>query len=225
MAETLWFVEQLRRAFKGRMMNINVVTMPGGKALSTQEVSDTVFGAPFNEPLIHQVVTAVLAGARAGTHAQKTRTQVRGGGIKPWKQKGSGRARAGSIRSPLWRGGGKIFAAVPANYSQKVNKKMYRGALRSILSELIRQERLVVVADLDADTPKTADLVKRLKDFGQDKVLLISGEVSENLFLASRNLIKVDVLDVEAIDPVSLVGFDKIVVSVPAIKHLQERLA
>lgn len=225
MAETLWFVEQLRRAFKGRMMNINVVTMPGGKALSTQEVSDTVFGAPFNEPLIHQVVTAVLAGARAGTHAQKTRTQVRGGGIKPWKQKGSGRARAGSIRSPLWRGGGKIFAAVPANYSQKVNKKMYRGALRSILSELIRQERLVVVADLDADTPKTADLVKRLKDFGQDKVLLISGEVSENLFLASRNLIKVDVLDVEAIDPVSLVGFDKIVVSVSAIKHLQERLA
>ncbi len=207
------------------MMDINVVTMPGGKALSTQQVSDAVFGVEFNEPLIHQVVTAVLAGARSGTHAQKTRTQVRGGGIKPWKQKGSGRARAGSIRSPLWRGGGKTFAAVPANYSQKINKKMYRGALRSIFSELIRQERLVVVAEFASETPKTAALVKQLIDFGQDKVLLISNEISENLFLASRNLIRVDVLDVEAVDPVSLVGFDKIVATVSAIKYLEERLA
>lgn len=206
-------------------MNINVVTMPGGNAVSTHQASETVFGAVYNEPLIHQVVTAVLAGARSGTHAQKTRTQVRGGGIKPWKQKGSGRARAGSIRSPLWRGGGKIFAAVPASYAQKVNKKMYRGALRSILSELLRQGRLVVVEELSSETPKTSELVKKLKDFGNEKVLLISSEVGENLFLASRNLINVDVLDVDAIDPVSLVGFDKVVFSVSAMKQLEERLA
>lgn len=206
-------------------MNINVVTMPGGNAVSTHQASEAVFGAVYNEPLIHQVVTAVLAGARSGTHAQKTRTQVRGGGIKPWKQKGSGRARAGSIRSPLWRGGGKIFAAVPASYAQKVNKKMYRGALRSILSELLRQGRLVVVEELSSETPKTSELVKKLKDFGKEKVLLISSEVGENLFLASRNLINVDVLDVDAIDPVSLVGFDKVVFSVSAMKQLEERLA
>lgn len=188
-------------------------------------VSETAFGGDFNESLVHQVVTAYMAGGRAGTKAQKTRAQVSGGGAKPWKQKGSGRARAGSIRSPIWRGGGKSFAAVPRDHSQKVNRKMYRGAIRAILSELVRQERLVIVEDFALDAPKTKQLVGKLKELGLENVLIVTQDVSENLYLAARNLHQVDVRDVQALDPVSLIGFDKVLMSVPAIRSVEEWLA
>lgn len=189
------------------------------------QVSDVAFGRDFNEALVHQVVVAVMAGARAGTKAQKTRTDVSGGGIKPWKQKGSGRARAGSIRSPIWRGGGKVFAAVPRDHSQKVNKKMYRGAMQSILSELVRQDRLVVVEDFGVSAPKTKELVGKLKGLNLDNVLIVGGEVDENLYLAARNLANVDVRDVHALDPVSLVRFEKVLMTVAAVKQVEEWLA
>jgi len=188
------------------------------------EVAESAFGAKFNEALIHQVVTAYLAGSRAGTKAQKNRAAVRGGGAKPWAQKGTGRARAGTIRSPIWVGGGRTFAAQPRDHSQKVNKKMYRAALRSMLSELIRQDRLVVVESLEIEAPKTKLLVKQLSDYGLDNVLIISTEVGENLYLASRNLHKVDVRDVEAVDPVSLIAYDKVMVTVDAVKKFEEML-
>ena len=188
-------------------------------------VSETAFGGDFNESLVHQVVTAYLAAGRAGTKAQKTRAMVSGGGSKPWKQKGSGRARAGSIRSPLWRGGGKSFAAVPRDHSQKVNRKMYRGAIRAILSELVRQERLVIVEDFALEGPKTKSLVGKLKELGLENVLIVTQDVSENLYLAARNLHQVDVRDVQALDPVSLIGFDKVLMSVPAIRSVEEWLA
>ncbi len=191
---------------------------------STVQVSDTAFGKEFNEGLIHQVVTAYLAGARAGTRAQKTRRQVSGGGAKPWRQKGTGRARAGSIRSPLWRGGGKTFAAVPQDHSQKVNRKMFRAAMRSIMSELARQDRLVVVEEFSVDSPKTKGLLAKLADFGQGRTLIVSEAADENLYLAARNLHTVDVTDVAGIDPVSLVGADKVVVTVDAIKKIEEWL-
>ena len=188
-------------------------------------VSETAFGGDFNESLVHQVVTAYLAGGRAGTKAQKTRAMVSGGGKKPWKQKGTGQARAGSIRSPLWRGGGKTHAAVPRDFSQKVNRKMYRGAIRAILSELVRQERLVIVEDFALDGPKTKMLVGKLKELGLENVLIVTQDVSENLYLAARNLHQVDVRDVQALDPVSLIGFDKVLMSVPAIRSVEEWLA
>ena len=188
-------------------------------------VSETAFGGDFNESLVHQVVTAYLAGGRAGTKAQKTRAMVSGGGSKPWKQKGSGRARAGSIRSPLWRGGGKSFAAAPRDHSQKGNRKMYRGAIRAILSELVRQERLVIVEDFALEGPKTKSLVGKLKELGLENVLIVTQDVSENLYLAARNLHQVDVRDVQALDPVSLIGFDKVLMSVPAIRSVEEWLA
>ncbi|MEX0901106.1 MAG: 50S ribosomal protein L4 [Gammaproteobacteria bacterium] len=188
-------------------------------------VSETAFGGDFNESLVHQVVTAYMAGGRAGTKAQKTRAQVSGGGAKPWKQKGSGRARAGSIRSPIWRGGGRSFAAVPRDHSQKVNRKMYRGAIRAILGELVRQERLVIVEDFALDAPKTKQLVGKLKELGLENVLIVTQDVSENLYLAARNLHQVDVRDVQALDPVSLIGFDKVLMSVPAIRSVEEWLA
>lgn len=188
-------------------------------------VSETAFGGDFNESLVHQVVTAYMAGGRAGTKAQKTRAQVSGGGAKPWNQKGSGRARAGSIRSPIWRGGGATFAAVPRDHSQKVNRKMYRGAIRAILGELVRQERLVIVEDFALDAPKTKQLVGKLKELGLENVLIITQDVSENLYLAARNLHQVDVRDVQALDPVSLIGFDKVLMSVPAIRSVEEWLA
>src|SRR5690606_2111976 len=189
------------------------------------QVSDVAFGKDFNEALVHQVVTAVRAAARAGTKAQKTRSAVSGGGIKPWKQKGSGRARAGSIRSPLWRGGGKVFAAVPRDHSQKVNKKMYRGAMQSILSELVRQDRLVVVEDFNVSAPRTKELAGKLKELKLDNVLSVRDEVDENLYLAARNLMNVDVRDVHALDPVSLVRFEKVLMTVAAVKQVEEWLA
>lgn len=197
------------------------ISLTTGGAL---EVSEVAFGREFNEPLVHQVVVAYMAAARAGTRAQKNRSAVSGGGKKPWKQKGSGRARAGTIRSPLWRKGGVTFAAQPQDYTQKVNKKMYRGAIQSILSELVRQERLVVVEEFGVEAPKTKELVSKLKDLNAKEALIVTDSVDENLFLASRNLHKVDVRDVDGIDPVSLIGFDKVVMTVAAVKKIEEKL-
>ena len=188
------------------------------------QVSDAVFGRDFNEDLVHQVVTAYLAAGRQGTKAQKNRAAVSGGGKKPWRQKGTGRARAGTIRGPIWRGGGVTFAAKPQDYSQKVNKKMYRAAVQTILSELARQERLVVVESLLLAEPKTKLLVEQLSGLGAKEALIITEEVNTNLFLASRNLINVNVCDVAAIDPVSLVAYDKVVVTVAALKKFEEVL-
>lgn len=189
------------------------------------DVSEKVFDAKYNEPLIHQVVTAYLAGARAGTKAQKNRAAVAGGGAKPWRQKGTGRARAGTISSPIWRSGGVTFAAQPRNYEQKVNKKMYRGAIRSILSELNRTDRLVVVENIAVDAPKTKQLVQKLADLDVKDVLIVVKEFDENLFLAARNLYKVDAVDAESVDPVSLIKYEKVVMSVEALKQIEERLA
>lgn len=205
-------------------MQLSLIS-PGKKnAQAFVEVSDATFGREFNEALVHQVVTAYMAGGRAGTHAQKTRAQVRGGGAKPWNQKGSGRARAGTIRSPIWRKGGVTFAAVTQDYSQKVNKQMYRGAMRSILSELIRQGRLVIAEEFTVNSHKTKDLINQLAALDLHDVLIINHDVNENLYLAARNLFKVDVRDVEGIDPVSLIKYEKVLMTVPAIKQLEEML-
>ena len=194
-------------------------------ATGAVEVSEATFGREFNEALVHQVVTAYAAGARQGSKAQKTRSEVSGGGKKPWRQKGTGRARAGTIRSPIWRSGGVTFAAKPQDHSQKVNKKMYRGAIQSILSELVRQERFVVVENFELETPKTKALAAKLNEMELKDVLIITEEVSENLFLSARNLYKVDVRDAATIDPVSLIAFDKVVVTAGAVKQIEEMLA
>ena len=200
------------------------VLKPGNAAAGTVSVSDVAFAREYNEDLVHQVVTAYMAGARQGTRAQKNRAAVRGGGKKPWRQKGTGRARAGTIRSPIWRSGGVTFAAQPQDHSQKVNRKMYRAALRSIISELARQDRLIVVESLDLEAPKTKLLVQQLGEYGLDNVLIVSAEVGENLYLAARNLHQVDVRDVDGIDPVSLIGHDKVIVTVDAVKKFEEML-
>ncbi|NIR29812.1 MAG: 50S ribosomal protein L4 [Gammaproteobacteria bacterium] len=199
---------------------------PGkGKAAGKIEVSDAAFGREFNEALVHQVVTAFLAARRSGTKAQRGRAEVSGGGTKPWRQKGTGRARAGSIRSPLWRGGGKTFAARPRDYSQKVNKKMYRGAMRSILSELARQDRLVVIERFGVESPKTKELLGLLVGLALEDVLIVTDAFDENLALAARNLPKVDVRELHEIDPASLIAYEKVLVTAEAIKQLDERLA
>jgi large subunit ribosomal protein L4 len=195
------------------------------KGADALTVSETTFGRDFNEALVHQVVVAYAAGARQGTRAQKTRSEVSGGGAKPWRQKGTGRARAGTIRSPIWRSGGVTFAAKPQDHSQKVNKKMYRGAMKSILSELVRQERLVVVDNFSVEAPKTKELIAKLKELELNDVLIVTSEVDENLFLAARNLYKVDARDVAAIDPVSLIAFDKVLITAAAVKQVEEMLA
>jgi large subunit ribosomal protein L4 len=200
------------------------IVKPGNTDAGKVSVSDVAFAREFNEDLVHQVVTAYMAGARQGTSAQKNRSDVRGGGKKPWRQKGTGRARAGTIRSPIWRGGGVTFAGRQQDHSQKVNRKMYRAALRSIMSELARQDRLVVVESMELGEPKTKLLVKQLADYGLDNVLIIGAEVSENLYLAARNLHKVDVRDVDAVDPVSLIAYDKVMVTVDAVKKFEEML-
>ena len=205
-------------------MDLNVQSVSGGDA-QTLEVSGDVFGAEFKESLVHQVVTAYMAGSRSGTRAQKTRSEVRGGGAKPWRQKGTGRARAGTIRSPIWRTGGVTFAAKPQNYEQKVNRKMYRGALRSILSELLRQERLITVDSFTVEQPKTKELVGKLNALNLDDVLIVVEQAEENLCLAARNLYRVDVREVHEIDPVSLVGFEKVLITAAAAKQLEERLS
>ncbi len=189
------------------------------------DVAEAAFGVEFNEALVHQVVTAYLADARAGTKAQKNRAAARGGGAKPWRQKGTGRARAGTIRSPIWVGGGRTFAAKPRNYSQKVNKKMYRAALRSVLSELVRQNRLVVVESLDLEAPKTKLLAAYLKGLGLDNVLILNEAFDEKMFLAARNLPNVGICDASSIDPVVLIRFEKVLITLPALKLIEERLS
>jgi len=189
------------------------------------DVAEAAFGAEFNEALVHQVVTAYLAGSRAGTKKQKNRAAARGGGAKPWRQKGTGRARAGTIRSPIWVGGGRTFAAKPRDYSQKVNKKMYRAAMRSMLSELIRQDRLVVVESLQIDAPKTKLLASKLKELELDSVLILNEAFDENLYLAARNLPDVGICDVAAMDPVVLIRFDKVLITLPGLKLIEERLS
>ncbi|MDO8271916.1 MAG: 50S ribosomal protein L4 [Gammaproteobacteria bacterium] len=188
-------------------------------------ISDDAFAREFNETLVHQTVTTYLAGARQGTVQQKTRSDVSGGGRKPWRQKGTGRARAGTIRSPLWRTGGVTFAARPQDHSKKLNKKMYRGAMACIMSELIRQGRLLVVDDFVVSSHKTKDLIAKLNEFALDNVLIVAEDIAENLFLAARNLHKVDVLDAAGLDPVSLIGFDKVLITVPALKKVEEMLS
>ena len=200
-------------------MDLNV---QGG---SNIQVSDVVFGADYKEALVHQVVVAYMAGARYGTKAQKNRAAVSGGGAKPFRQKGTGRARQGTIRSPIMRSGGVTFAAQPRSYEQKVNRKMYQGALRSILSELVRQDRLVVVDSIGLSVPKTKGLVAKLAELGANDALIITESFDENLMLASRNLYRIDARSLNDIDPVSLVGFEKVVITAAALKALEEKLA
>ena len=206
-------------------MELNLA-LPGKKTgKETVSLSDESFGKAYNEPLVHQTVVTYMAGARQGSVKQKTRSEVRGGGSKPWRQKGTGRARAGTIRSPIWRGGGVTFAARPEDHSKKLNKKMYRGAMQCILSELIRQDRLLAVNEFALESHKTQALVNKLKEFELDNVLIISDQVEKNLYLAARNLHKVDVLDVAGLDPVSLIGFDNVLITVSALKKVEEMLA
>jgi len=204
-------------------MELSIVS-PGNVAGGTVKVSEAAFAREYNEDLVHQVVTAYLAAARQGTKAQKTRAEVRGGGKKPWRQKGTGRARAGTIRSPIWVGGGRAFAASPRDFAQKVNRKMYRAAMCTILSELARTERLLVVDALVIDEPKTKLLTQKLAAYSLESVLIVTDELDVNLYLAARNIPKVDVVDVAAVDPVSLVSFDKVVVTVAALKKFEEML-
>jgi large subunit ribosomal protein L4 len=191
---------------------------------SDLEVSEATFGQKFNETLVHQVVTAYRAAGRAGTKAQKSRAEVRGGGKKPWAQKGTGQARAGSSRSPIWVGGGRTFAAKPRDFAQKVNRKMYRGAIRSMLSELARTERLVVTDSIPLEAPKTRLLANQLKSWSLEKVLIVVEATDEKLYLASRNLPHVEVLEATALNPLSLASYDKVLMTVAAVKRIEERL-
>ena len=188
-------------------------------------VSDENFAQEFREALVHQVVTACMAATRSGNAQQKNRSAVSGGGVKPWRQKGTGRARAGTIRSPIWRGGGKVFPSMPRDYAQKINRKMYRAAMRSILSELVRQDRLVAIESFGVEAPKTRELAAKLAELDLDNVLIISDDPDDNLYLAARNLPQVAVCDAASADPVSLIGFEKVLVTTAALKLLEERLA
>ena len=201
-------------------MNLDIIGAKNGV-----DVSDTAFGREFNEALVHQVVVSYMAGARQGTKAQKTRSEVNGGGRKPFRQKGTGRARAGTIRSPIWRGGGVTFAAKPRDHSKKVNKKMYHGAMQAILSELVRQERLMVVEDFAIEEPKTKAFSAKLKELELTNVLIVVEEVDENLYLGCRNIHNVDVIDVQGVNPVNLIGFKKVLFTVGALKKAEELFA
>jgi large subunit ribosomal protein L4 len=203
-----------------------LVAAPGGTGHAKIDVSATTFGREFNEPLVHQVITAYMNGGRSGTRAQKTRAEVRGGGIKPWAQKGTGRARAGTSRSPLWRSGGIIFAAKPQDFSQKVNRKMYRGAMSSILSELVRLKRFLVVKgnEITIEAPKTKDLLNRLASYGVTEALVVVKDWDTNLYLAARNLSKVEVCEVNKLDPVSLVKYQNVIFTEDAVRQLEEVL-
>ena len=199
-------------------MNLNTVS---GSAV---ELSEVAFGREFNVALVHQVGTAYSAGGHQGSKAQKSRADVSGGGRKPFRQKGTGRARAGSIRSPIWVGGGKTFAARPQDWSQKVNRKMYRGAMQCIMAELVRQDRLILVDEFAVAAPKTKELLAKLNDLNATRALIVTDAVDENLYLAARNIPHVDVVDAAAIDPVSLIAFDKVVMSVAAAKKIEVEL-
>ena len=205
-------------------MEIAVSKIDGTKA-SPIMIDDAIFAKPFREPLVHQVLTAYLAGNRSGSSNQKNRSDVRGGGSKPWRQKGTGRARAGTTRSPIWRGGGRAFPATPRSYAQKVNRKMYRGAIRSILSELIRQDRLSVFEEIVLESPKTrvlADLLARLEINGE--ILIVTSSYSHDLTIAARNLCNVDVLEAKTLNPVGLVASDTVLISAEALRNLESTL-
>ena len=203
-------------------MELVISTSAGGK--ETVNVAEATFARPFNQGLVHQAVVAYRAASRGGSKAQKNRSAVSGGGKKPWRQKGTGRARAGTIRSPIWRGGGVTFAAQPRDYAQKLNKKMYRAALSCILSELIRQDRLVVLKSLSLDAPKTKKLLQELAGYDITEALIVTDEVDNNLYLSARNTQKVGVVDVDGVNPVSLIGFDRVVFTLSALKKIEERL-
>ncbi len=207
-------------------MELSLTTATGKASTKKVEVSDATFGREFNESLVHQAVVAYMATGRQGSKAQKSRSEVSGGGKKPFRQKGTGRARAGTIRSPIWRTGGVTFAAKPRDYSQKLNKKMYAGAMKSILSELVRQDRLILVDDFDMKTPKTKELFSKLQGLGViSNVLLVVNDLSEALFMSARNLPHLGICDVSVIDPVNLLRFEKVVMTVSAVKQIEEKLS
>lgn len=206
-------------------MEIKLLDLSGKNSTSTIDVSDEIFTKKFNQDLVHQVVQSYRAGGRAGTRAQKTRSEVRGGGAKPWKQKGTGNARAGTNRSPLWRGGGVVFAAKPQDFSKKVNKKMYCGAMRSILAELVRQDRLILVDNFIVTSKKTRDLVKKLNELKLKEVLIVTSEIESDLHLAARNLKNIEVCEANNVNPVDLIGYEKVLFTVPALKKVEEKLA
>jgi len=205
-------------------MELNLTTASGDASSEKVEVSEAAFNKDFNEALVHQVVTAYLAGARAGTKAQKNRSAVRGGGAKPWRQKGTGRARSGTIRSPIWRSGGTTFAASNRDFSQKVNRKMYRSAMASIVSELVRQERLIVLSELTMAGPKTKELAQQLKSLGAENVLIVTQDFDQNIYLSSRNLINVEYTDAQHINPVNMVRYEKVIITADAVKNVEEML-
>ena len=205
-------------------MGLQVPAISSQDSAGAITVNDAVFGVEYNETLVHQLVVKYLAGARSGTKAQKNRSAVSGGGIKPWKQKGTGRARSGTIRSPLWRTGGVTFAAQPRNYEQKLNKKMFRAGIRSILSELLRQNRLVVSNDIVPETPKTKSFVAKLNNIDAQRILIVVDTLEDNLWLASRNLVNVNLVLAENLNPVSLISADKVIATSAAIKIIEERL-
>lgn len=205
-------------------MELKLTTASGKDSTKTVEVAEEAFNRDFNEALIHQVVTAYMAAGRAGTKAQKNRSAVSGGGAKPWRQKGTGRARSGTIRSPIWRSGGNAFAAGNRDFSQKVNRKMYRLAMASIVSELARQERLVILSDFSMDAPKTKDMAARLKALGAEKALIVTEEFDQNVYLSSRNLINIDYTDAAHINPVNMIRSEKVVITTAAIKKVEEML-
>ncbi len=205
-------------------MELNLTTASGNASKKTLEVSETAFNKDFNEALVHQVVTAYLAGGRAGTKAQKNRSAVSGGGAKPWRQKGTGRARSGTIRSPIWRSGGTTFAAKNRDFSQKVNRKMYRSAMAAIVSELVRQDRLIVLSDLKMEGPKTKELAATLKNLGSDNALIVTGDFDQNIYLSSRNLINIEYSDARHVNPVNLVRYEKVIMTEDAVKKVEEML-
>lgn len=205
-------------------MELKMITATGNASKKTVEVADEIFSKDYNEALIHHVVTSYLSTGRSGTKAQKNRSAVRGGGAKPWKQKGTGRARSGTIRSPIWRSGGTTFAAKNRDFSKKVNRKMYRAAIKSIVSELVRKERLSVIADMSLSAPKTKELAEKLQKMKADNVLIVTGGHDENVYLSSRNLIKVGYTDVQHLDPVSLVAYEKVIMTADAIKLFESNL-
>ena len=206
-------------------MVLQIPAISDQESASALVVSDEVFGQEFNETLVHQLVVRYLAGTRAGTKAQKNRASVKGGGAKPWRQKGTGRARAGTLSSPIWRSGGVTFAAQPRDYKQKLNKKMYKAGVRSIFSELLRQERIVVSNEVLPTSPKTKDLAEKLSKLDAKRILIVADQLSDELLLASRNIPYVEVTNVDGLNPVSLVGADKVIATVSAVKQIEERLS
>jgi large subunit ribosomal protein L4 len=206
-------------------MSLKILALNSADSAAEVEVNELVFGQEYNETLIHQLATKTMAGLRSGTKAQKNRSDVRGGGAKPWNQKGSGRARSGTIRSPIWRGGGATFAARPRSFDQKLNKKMYRAGVRSILSELLRQDRIKVSSDIIPTTPKTKELAAKLKEFGRNRVLIIAEDLNENIILASRNIYNVDIITARELNPVMLIAAENVIATPAALKEIEAQLS